>query len=113
MPKDLGSNPADGMGVCKCTVLAWHGGTLNSRLAASLLVRLVEEEDMCEATYHHQSVLLQNWGWNRAKIVLSPTWCSKVWLTTDVLLALCQDGFREPQSDNVRQVAFAATTEYF
>ncbi|GFW33258.1 uncharacterized protein TNCV_2859361 [Trichonephila clavipes] len=36
-------------------------GTLNSRRAASPLVRLVEEEERWEALDHPQGVLSQNW----------------------------------------------------
>ncbi|GFU52424.1 hypothetical protein TNCV_192971 [Trichonephila clavipes] len=39
-----------------------HGGTLNSRRVAGLLVRLVEGEERREALNHPQGVLLQNWG---------------------------------------------------
>ncbi|GFU66485.1 hypothetical protein TNCV_3807281 [Trichonephila clavipes] len=46
----LGSNPGDGIDVCKCIVsLRQGGGTLNSRRAASLLVRLVERKERWEA----------------------------------------------------------------
>ncbi|GFV62254.1 uncharacterized protein TNCV_985181 [Trichonephila clavipes] len=50
------------MDVCKCIVPSWHGGTLNSRRAASPLVRLVEGEEGWKASDHSQSVLPQNWG---------------------------------------------------
>ncbi|GFW21201.1 uncharacterized protein TNCV_1948251 [Trichonephila clavipes] len=50
VPLGLGSNPGEDMGVCKCIVPARHGGTLNSRRAASPLVRLVEGEERWEAT---------------------------------------------------------------
>ncbi|GFY25514.1 hypothetical protein TNCV_2486341 [Trichonephila clavipes] len=39
----LGSNPGEGMAVCKCTLR--HGATLNSRRAVSPLLRLVEREE--------------------------------------------------------------------
>ncbi|GFW94327.1 hypothetical protein TNCV_1432621 [Trichonephila clavipes] len=42
VPSDLGSNPEEGMGVCKCLVPLRNRSTLNSRRAASPLVRLVE-----------------------------------------------------------------------
>ncbi|GFX70196.1 uncharacterized protein TNCV_4616341 [Trichonephila clavipes] len=48
----LGSNPGEDMDVCNCIVPSWHGGTLNSRRAASPLVRLVEGEDRWEAPDH-------------------------------------------------------------
>ncbi|GFT18064.1 uncharacterized protein TNCV_423311 [Trichonephila clavipes] len=39
-----------------------HGGTLNSRRAASPLVRLVQGEERWEASDQPQSVLPLNWG---------------------------------------------------
>ncbi|GFX16815.1 uncharacterized protein TNCV_2517951 [Trichonephila clavipes] len=45
VPLGLGSNPGEDMDVCKCIVPWRHGGTLNSRRAASILVRLVEGEE--------------------------------------------------------------------
>ncbi|GFW81773.1 uncharacterized protein TNCV_2884471 [Trichonephila clavipes] len=44
------------------SVLSRHGGTLNSRRAASPLVRLVEGEERWEAPDHFQGVLPLNWG---------------------------------------------------
>ncbi|GFS84976.1 uncharacterized protein TNCV_1305851 [Trichonephila clavipes] len=44
----------------------------------------------------------------RAKIVLSPVWCSRP--TTGVLLAPCHDEFRGPRSDYVRQMALETAT---
>ncbi|GFV80973.1 hypothetical protein TNCV_2269571 [Trichonephila clavipes] len=41
----LGTNTGDDMDVCKYLMPSRHGGTQNSRRAASLLVRLVEEEE--------------------------------------------------------------------
>ncbi|GFX50640.1 espin-like protein [Trichonephila clavipes] len=41
----LGSNPGKGMDDCKCIVPSRHEGTLNSRRAASPLMRLVEGEE--------------------------------------------------------------------
>ncbi|GFT75128.1 hypothetical protein TNCV_2244981 [Trichonephila clavipes] len=38
------------MDVCKCIVPAWHESTLNSRRAASPLVRLVEREERWETS---------------------------------------------------------------
>ncbi|GFV07474.1 uncharacterized protein TNCV_1738291 [Trichonephila clavipes] len=58
----LGSNLGQDMNVCKCIVPSRPGGTLNSRRAASLRVRLVEGEERWEATHHPQDVLPQNWG---------------------------------------------------
>ncbi|GFW59927.1 cullin-4A [Trichonephila clavipes] len=62
VPLGLGSNPREDMDVCKCIVYSLHGGTLNSRQAATLPVKLVEGEERWEAPYHSQGVLPQNWG---------------------------------------------------
>ncbi|GFX04823.1 hypothetical protein TNCV_2248061 [Trichonephila clavipes] len=43
--EDLGSNPGEGMYVCKCIVPLWHGGTLNSRQTASPFMRLMEGKE--------------------------------------------------------------------
>ncbi|GFV59833.1 hypothetical protein TNCV_4739611 [Trichonephila clavipes] len=48
------------MDVCKCIVPLLQGGTLNSRRAASPLVRLVAEDERWEAPHPCP-------GWNRAK----------------------------------------------
>ncbi|GFU52510.1 uncharacterized protein TNCV_2115071 [Trichonephila clavipes] len=45
----LGLNPGEDMDVCKCLMPSQHGGTLNSRRAASPLVRLMEEDERWEA----------------------------------------------------------------
>ncbi|GFV42410.1 uncharacterized protein TNCV_4311401 [Trichonephila clavipes] len=50
------------MDVRKCIVPSWHWGTLNSRRAASPLVRLVEGEENWESPHHPQGVLPQKWG---------------------------------------------------
>ncbi|GFS85723.1 hypothetical protein TNCV_2974071 [Trichonephila clavipes] len=44
----LGSNPGEGMNICECIVPSRQGGALNSRRAASPLVRLVEGEERKE-----------------------------------------------------------------
>ncbi|GFV05426.1 ATP-dependent DNA helicase [Trichonephila clavipes] len=49
------------MDVCKCIVPSWHGGTLNSRRAASPLVRWVEGEERWETPDHPWGILLPNW----------------------------------------------------
>ncbi|GFU09306.1 uncharacterized protein TNCV_1586941 [Trichonephila clavipes] len=85
-PLGLSSNPGEDMDVCKCIGPSRHGGTLNSRRAASPLVRLVEGKERWEAPDHSQGVFLLNWGGNEPKIVLSPVWCSKLQLTTGVTL---------------------------
>ncbi|GFX29382.1 hypothetical protein TNCV_3997581 [Trichonephila clavipes] len=46
----LGSNPGEGMDICKCIEPLQYGGTLNSCRAACSLVRLVEEEKRWEAS---------------------------------------------------------------
>ncbi|GFW75204.1 uncharacterized protein TNCV_449081 [Trichonephila clavipes] len=50
------------MDVCNCTVPARHGGTLNSCGAAYPLMKLVEEEERCEANDYPQGVISLNWG---------------------------------------------------
>ncbi|GFX80620.1 uncharacterized protein TNCV_498871 [Trichonephila clavipes] len=50
------------MDVCKCTMPSRHGGTLNSRRAASPLRKLVEGEVRWKATDHPQGVCPRNWG---------------------------------------------------
>ncbi|GFV77207.1 uncharacterized protein TNCV_444371 [Trichonephila clavipes] len=57
-----GFDPEGDMDVCKCIVPLRHGGTLNSRRAAGLLVWLVEGEERWESSDHPQSVLPLNWG---------------------------------------------------
>ncbi|GFY34102.1 uncharacterized protein TNCV_4983051 [Trichonephila clavipes] len=68
----LGSNPGEGMDVFKCTVPSRHGGTLNSRRAASSLVRLVEGEERWEASGRPQ-----NWGGIEQNRTVTCTRCSK------------------------------------
>ncbi|GFX56773.1 uncharacterized protein TNCV_495211 [Trichonephila clavipes] len=70
----LGSNPGEGMDVCKCIVPSRHGSTLNSRRTTNPLLRLVEEEEMWEAPNHPHGVFPQNWS-GKSQIVLSPTRC--------------------------------------
>ncbi|GFX33944.1 uncharacterized protein TNCV_911481 [Trichonephila clavipes] len=92
------------MDVCKCIVPLRHGGTLNSRRAASHLVWLVEGEERWQASDHPQSVLPLNWGGtepNRSVICM-------VLKATDNYrrhLALCHDEFRGPRSGLCDQVA--------
>ncbi|GFU48405.1 hypothetical protein TNCV_3342921 [Trichonephila clavipes] len=43
-PLGMGLNPGEDLDVCKCIVLSSDGGTLSSRLVASLLVKLMEGE---------------------------------------------------------------------
>ncbi|GFV97033.1 uncharacterized protein TNCV_3526191 [Trichonephila clavipes] len=56
-----GSNPEEGMDVCKWKVPLRHWGTLKGHRAASPLVRLVEGKERWE-TPAPQGVLPQNWG---------------------------------------------------
>ncbi|GFX37048.1 hypothetical protein TNCV_1175481 [Trichonephila clavipes] len=76
-------NPGKGMVVCKFIVSARHEGTLNRRRAASPLVKLVEEEEMLEAS-DHRRVLSLKIEVEPRKIILSPAWCSKLRLATCV-----------------------------
>ncbi|GFY16621.1 uncharacterized protein TNCV_2787471 [Trichonephila clavipes] len=50
------------MDVCKCIVPLRHGGTLNSRRAASPLMMLGEGEERRETSDHPQSIFSLNWG---------------------------------------------------
>ncbi|GFU72778.1 retrovirus-related Pol polyprotein from transposon TNT 1-94 [Trichonephila clavipes] len=58
----LGSNPGEGMNVCKCIVLSRHGGNFDSRRAESPLVMLVEGEERWKVPERLRGVLPQNWG---------------------------------------------------
>ncbi|GFV15615.1 uncharacterized protein TNCV_4836411 [Trichonephila clavipes] len=49
------------MDICKCILPLRHGGTLNSRRAASPLVWWVEGEERWEAPGHPQCFLPLNW----------------------------------------------------
>ncbi|GFU79514.1 uncharacterized protein TNCV_2915741 [Trichonephila clavipes] len=85
------------MDVCKCIVPARHGGTLNSRRAASPFVRLAEGEERWEASDHPQSVLPLNWGGiepNRTVTYM----VLKATANDRRHLALCHDEFRGPRS---------------
>ncbi|GFT50212.1 hypothetical protein TNCV_3622671 [Trichonephila clavipes] len=98
------------MDVCKCIVPLRHGVTINSRRAASHLVRLEEREDKWEASDPLRVFSLKIVV-EPTKIVLSPAWCSKLRLTTCIkILALSRDEFHELRSDFVRLVALVSTT---
>ncbi|GFW86007.1 uncharacterized protein TNCV_1968151 [Trichonephila clavipes] len=71
------------MDVCKCIVPSRHGGTVNSRRAASPLLWLVEGEERWVSPDHPQVSSL-NIGVETSQIVLSPAWCSKLRKTTGV-----------------------------
>ncbi|GFV50435.1 uncharacterized protein TNCV_626781 [Trichonephila clavipes] len=60
VPLGLGSNPGEDMDICECIVPSLHWCTLNSRRAASSLVRLVEWEERWKAPDHPQGVLPLN-----------------------------------------------------
>ncbi|GFW45466.1 uncharacterized protein TNCV_3244061 [Trichonephila clavipes] len=64
------------MDVCKYIVPLRHGGTLNSRQAASPLVWLMEGVERWEAPNHPQVYSLKI-GVETSQIILSPVWCSK------------------------------------
>ncbi|GFU26392.1 uncharacterized protein TNCV_2507101 [Trichonephila clavipes] len=83
VPQGLGLNPGEDMDVYKCIVPLQHGGTPNSRRAASPLVYLVEEVERWEAPDHPEVSSLKI-GVETSQIVLSPVWCSKLRLTTGV-----------------------------
>ncbi|GFV01830.1 uncharacterized protein TNCV_2550841 [Trichonephila clavipes] len=82
MPLGLGSNPGEDINVCKCIVPLRHGGTLNSRQAASLLVWLVEGGERWEAPDHPQGVHPLNWGGTEQKRTVI---CMMLRLTADVI----------------------------
>ncbi|GFW91166.1 uncharacterized protein TNCV_1808871 [Trichonephila clavipes] len=85
------------MDVCKCIVHARHGGTLNSRRAASPLVRLVEGEGRWKASDHPQSVLPLIWGGIEPNRTVT---CMVLKDTANDMrhLALCHIEFRGPRS---------------
>ncbi|GFV94273.1 uncharacterized protein TNCV_2267271 [Trichonephila clavipes] len=66
VPLGLGSNPIEDTDACNCIVTSRHGGTLNSRQAASPLVRLVKGEERWEVP-HPPGCSPPKLGWNRAK----------------------------------------------
>ncbi|GFU75223.1 uncharacterized protein TNCV_2056661 [Trichonephila clavipes] len=84
------------MDVCQCIVPSRHRGTLNSRRAASPLVRLVEGKERWEAS-DPQSVLPLNWG--RTELNRSVT-CMVLKATANDRrhLVVCHDEFRAPRS---------------
>ncbi|GFX91644.1 uncharacterized protein TNCV_3682301 [Trichonephila clavipes] len=60
VPYGLGLNSGEVMDACKCIVPSWHGSTLNSRRAASPLMRVVEGKEKWEISNNLQGVLPQN-----------------------------------------------------
>ncbi|GFX10267.1 uncharacterized protein TNCV_1866641 [Trichonephila clavipes] len=85
------------MDVCKCIVPSRHEGTLNSRRAASPLVRLVEGKERWEASDNSHGVLSPNWC--ETELNRSVT-CMVLKATVNDRhhLALCHDEFRGPCS---------------
>ncbi|GFX62678.1 vacuolar protein sorting-associated protein 13C [Trichonephila clavipes] len=77
VPYGLGSNPGEGMDVCKCIMPSRHGSILNSRGAASLFVWLVEGVEMWETLDPSQDILPTKLGVKPSKIVQLCAWCSK------------------------------------
>ncbi|GFW43588.1 uncharacterized protein TNCV_4769401 [Trichonephila clavipes] len=67
VPLGLGLNPGEDMDVCKCIVPSRHGGTLNSRRAASPLVGLVEGIERWPSQVSSFKI-----GVETSQIVLSP-----------------------------------------
>ncbi|GFU66854.1 uncharacterized protein TNCV_894901 [Trichonephila clavipes] len=83
------------MDVCKCIVPSRYGSTLNSRRAASPLVRLVEGEERWDAPHYPQGVLPQNW--DETELNRSVTCMVLEAKANDRRhLALCHDKFRVP-----------------
>ncbi|GFU66669.1 hypothetical protein TNCV_3111531 [Trichonephila clavipes] len=70
------------MDVCKCLMSSQYGGTLNSRRAASPLVRLGEGKRSGRPLTTSRVFFLKI-GMELSKIELSPAWCSKLILKTD------------------------------
>ncbi|GFV95968.1 uncharacterized protein TNCV_2096371 [Trichonephila clavipes] len=60
MPLGLGSNLGKDKDICKCIVPSRHGGTLNSRRAASPLVRFVAGKERWKAPNHLEDYFPQN-----------------------------------------------------
>ncbi|GFS78490.1 uncharacterized protein TNCV_3147461 [Trichonephila clavipes] len=85
------------MDVCKRIVHLRHGGTLNSRRAASPLVWWVEGEERWEASDHPQNVLPLNWGAAEPNHTVT---CMVLKTTANDRrhLALYHDEFRGPRS---------------
>ncbi|GFV85592.1 hypothetical protein TNCV_3774161 [Trichonephila clavipes] len=74
----MGSNPGEGMDVCKCLIPLRQGGTLNSRGASSPLVNLVEGEERLGGPSPSLECSPLNIGVEPSKLVLSPAWVSSI-----------------------------------
>ncbi|GFT57175.1 hypothetical protein TNCV_1691891 [Trichonephila clavipes] len=73
-------------------------------------MRLMEVEERGERPHHTHSLFFPKIGVEPSQIVLSPAWCLKLQLTTDVL-TLRRIKLRGPLSDyNVNQEASETTT---
>ncbi|GFV34550.1 uncharacterized protein TNCV_1448561 [Trichonephila clavipes] len=95
------------MDVCKCIVPLRHGGTLNSRRAASL----VEGEERWEAPDHPQGFLPLNWGGTEQKRTVTCMVLKAKANERRKILALSRNEFRGPRPDAVRQVALVTTQQ--
>ncbi|GFY25350.1 uncharacterized protein TNCV_2484701 [Trichonephila clavipes] len=97
------------MDVCKCIGSLRHGGTVNSRQAASPLVRLVEGEARWKTPGHTRSFLPQNWGGTKQNRTVTCMMLRAMANDRRKYLALCRNEFRGPRSDIIRQVALVTT----
>ncbi|GFV21279.1 hypothetical protein TNCV_4323191 [Trichonephila clavipes] len=84
-------------------------GTLNCRQAANSLVRLWNGKTDGDSLLS-LGCSPSKFGWNQAKIVLSPVCCSKLWITAGVRLVIRHDEFHGPRSSTVRREALETTT---
>ncbi|GFW38456.1 uncharacterized protein TNCV_1333091 [Trichonephila clavipes] len=84
-------------------------GTLNSREAASPLVRLMEEEVRWEVSDHLHGVFPQNFCRTDPKRNVTYM-VLKAKTNNKRMSSLCRDEFRGPLFDNDRQVAFVTAT---
>ncbi|GFT84981.1 DUF4817 domain-containing protein [Trichonephila clavipes] len=107
----MSSNPGQDMDACKCIVPARHGGTLNSRRATSLLVRLVkgEERGRLLTTPRVFSLLI---AVESSQTVMSPVWCLKLRLTTGVTFPFAMMNFMALDLAFANQVGLVTTTTY-
>ncbi|GFU34679.1 hypothetical protein TNCV_1993901 [Trichonephila clavipes] len=69
--KGLGYNLGEGLDVCKCIATLLHVVILNSRSAASPIVKLMEREEKWETSDHLKGVLRQNWGCTELKCTVT------------------------------------------
>ncbi|GFX30548.1 uncharacterized protein TNCV_3461991 [Trichonephila clavipes] len=99
------------MDVCKCIVPVRHGGTLNSRQAASPLMRLVKGEERWEASDHPHSVLPLNWNGIEPNCTVT---CMLLKATANDRrhLALSHDEFCGPRSGFCRSGGISNNNSY-